>query len=186
MESIEIPPLSQKRLIQLSRQTLENFVLKQKKPAPSMDDPHLLASQYGAFVSLHRGDELRGCIGTCVPTDPLYRTVTEMTEAAASRDNRVQPIRPSELAEIFIEISVLGPLQPVAEPLALEVGKHGLHVVQGRKRGVLLPQVATEYGWDMETFLGATCAKAGLPKDAWKSPATKISSFTALIIEEER
>ena len=186
METIDIPPLSRKRLIELSRQTLENFVLKQNQPAASVDDPHLLAAHYGAFVSLHRGDELRGCIGTCVPTDPLYRTVTEMTEAAASRDNRVQPIRPSELAEIVIDISVLSPLQPVAEPLALEVGKHGLHLEQGRRRGVLLPQVATEYGWDMETFLAQTCVKAGLPKDAWKSPATKISSFTALIIEEER
>ena len=186
METIDLPPLSQKRLIELSRQTLENFVLNQNKPAPSMDDPHLLASDYGAFVSLHRGDELRGCIGTCVPTDPLYRTVTEMTEAAASRDNRVQPIRASELAEILIEISVLSPLQSAAEPLALEVGRHGLHLEQRGRRGVLLPQVATEYGWDMETFLGATCAKAGLPKDAWKSPAAKISCFTALIIEEKR
>ena len=186
MESIEIPPLSQKRLIQLSRQTLENFVLGRARPVPLMDDPYLWTLSYGAFVTLYRGDELRGCIGTCVPTDPLYQTVTEMTEAAASRDNRVAPIRPSELAEILIDISVLSPLQSVAEPLALEVGKHGLHVEQGRRRGVMLPQVATQYGWDIETFLSATCAKAGLPKDAWKSPATKISSFTALIVEEER
>jgi AmmeMemoRadiSam system protein A len=186
MEAIDIPPLARKRLIELSRQTLENFVLKQKRPAPLVDDPHLLTSRYGAFVSLHRGRELRGCIGTCFPTDPLYRTVAEMTEAAASRDHRVQPITPRELAEIAIDISVLSPLEPAAAPLSLEAGKHGLHLERGRRRGVLLPQVATEYGWDMKTFLAETCAKAGLPKDAWKSPETKISSFTALIIEEER
>lgn len=186
METIEIPPLSRKRLLGLSRQTLENFVLKQNRLAPLVDDPHLLTSRYGAFVSLHRGRELRGCIGTCFPTDPLYQTVAEMTEAAASRDHRVQPITPRELAEIVIDISVLSQLEPAAAPLFLEAGKHGLHLEQGRRRGVLLPQVATEHGWDMETFLAETCAKAGLPKDAWKSPETKISSFTALILEEER
>jgi AmmeMemoRadiSam system protein A len=186
MESIEIPPLSQQRLIQLSRQTLENFVLGHAKPVPPIDDPHLLTSDYGAFVTLYRGDELRGCIGTCFPTDPLYQTVAEMTEAAASRDHRVRPITPRELVEIVIDISVLSPLEPAAAPLSLEVGKHGLHLEQGRRRGVLLPQVATEHGWGMETFLRETCAKAGLPKDAWKSAETKISSFTALIVEEER
>ena len=186
METIEIPPLSRKRLIGLSRQTLENFVLKQNRPAPLVDDPYLLASRYGAFVSLHRGSELRGCIGTCFPTDPLYQTVAEMTEAAASRDHRVQPIAPPELAEIAIDLSILSPLEPVAAPLSLEAGKHGLHLERGRRLGVLLPQVATEHGWDMETFLGETCAKAGLPKDAWRLPETKILSFTALIIEEER
>lgn len=186
METIDIPPLSQKRLLELSRQTLQNFVLKQPRPAPSVDDPYLLASRYGAFVSLHRGRELRGCIGTCFPTDPLYRTVAEMTEAAASRDHRVRPIAPRELAAIVIDISILSPLEPVAAPLSLEAGKHGLHLEQGRMRGVLLPQVAAEHGWDMQTFLGETCAKAGLPKDAWKSAETKLSSFTALVIEEER
>ena len=186
MEAIEIPPPSQKRLIELSRQTLESFVRGTAKQGETIEDPYLLTSRYGAFVSLYRGEELRGCIGTCFPTRPLYQTVAEMTEAAASRDYRVSPISPSELSDIRIDVSILAPLRLVTDPLSLEVGKHGLHVASGEKRGVLLPQVATQYGWDMETFLSQACVKAGLAKVAWKRPGTKISSFTALIIEEER
>jgi len=186
MESIHIPPSSQKRLMELSRRTLESFVRETAKQTETIEDPYLLTSNYGAFVSLHKGDELRGCIGTCFPTRPLYQTVSEMTEAAASRDPRVSPVRASELAEIGIEISVLSPLQLVQDPLSLEAGKHGLHITSGENRGVLLPQVAIQYGWDMETFLCQTCLKAGLPKNGWKWPETKIMGFTALIIEEKR
>lgn len=186
MEPAYIPPTSQKRLINLARQTLESFVLGEEGRAEKIEDPHLLTTGYGAFVSLHKGKELRGCIGTCFPTRPLYRIVSEMTEAAASRDHRVSPISENELPDISIEISVLSPLQLVRDPVSLEVGKYGLHVTSGENRGVLLPQVATQYGWDMETFLRQACAKAGLPKDAWKWPVTKVMGFTALIIEEER
>ena len=186
MESIHIPPSSQNRLLELSRQTLENFVLGAANGTETVEDPYLLSAAYGAFVSLHRREELRGCIGTCFPTRPLSETVIEMTEAAASRDHRVAPISGSELPEILIDISILSPLQLVTDPLSLEVGKHGLYVANGENRGVLLPQVATQYGWDIEKFLSQACVKAGLPKDAWKRPGTKISSFTVLNIEEGR
>lgn len=186
MEAINIPPDSQRRLMDLSRQTLESFVRGERRKPEKIDDPYLLTSQYGAFVSLHRGAELRGCIGTCFPTRPLYETIIEMTEAAASRDHRVAPIDPTELPDIRIDISVLSPLQSVEHPLSLAVGEHGLHLARGDRRGVLLPQVATQYGWDIETFLSQACVKAGLPEKAWKWPDTKISSFTALIIEERR
>ncbi len=186
METIQIPPDSRKRLVNLSRQTLESFVLGTERQSEEIEDPHLLNSRYGAFVSLHKGDELRGCIGTCFPTRPLYRTVMEMTEAAASRDHRVTPLAAGELAEVCIEISVLSPLQQVGDPLSLEVGKHGLHITYGENRGVLLPQVATEYGWDMETFLSQACLKAGLPQQAWRWPETKTMGFTALIIGEKK
>ena len=186
MKPIYIPPDSQKRLIKLARQTLESFVLGSEREAERIDDTHILTADFGAFVSLHKGDELRGCVGTCFPTRPLYETVIEMTEAAASRDRRVPPISANELPHIRIDLSVLSPLQLVDDPLSLQVGKHGLHVANGEMRGVLLPQVATQYGWDMETFLCQTCLKAGLPKNAWKWPETKIMSFTGLIIEEER
>lgn len=186
MEALNLPPDSQRRLIQLSRNTLEDFVRRSSRDTGPVVDPYLRCSQFGAFVGLHKGDELRGCIGTCFPTRPLYETVIEMTEAAASRDHRVSPIAASELAEIQIDISVLSPLEPVSDPLQLEVGKHGLHVVRGDKRGVLLPQVATQYGWDITTFLDQACIKAGLAKGAWKWPETQVSSFGALIIEEER
>jgi AmmeMemoRadiSam system protein A len=186
MERIEIPPSSQKRLIALSRQTLESFVRGAADAAQTIDDPCLLQSRYGAFVSLHRQNELRGCVGTCFPTSPLYETVIDMTEAAASRDRRVAAVTSRELPEIRIDISVLSPLEPVTDPLSLQIGMHGLYVEGGGKHGVLLPQVATQYGWDLETFLSQTCVKADLPKDEWRRPNTKISSFIALIIEEER
>jgi AmmeMemoRadiSam system protein A len=186
VESVNLPPSSQNRLIGLSRRTLESFVRNETPCAESIDDPCLLNSDYGAFVSLHRREELRGCIGTCFPTVPLYETVIEMTQAAASRDLRVAAIAPTELSEIRIDISVLSPLQPVSDPLRLEIGTHGLYIACGGKHGVLLPQVATQYGWDMETFLSQTCVKAGLRKSAWQEPGAKVSSFTALILEEKR
>ncbi|MGH7774388.1 MAG: AmmeMemoRadiSam system protein A [Candidatus Binatia bacterium] len=186
MEEVYIPPDSQRRLMDLSRQTLERFVRGQARQANNIEDSYLVASAYGAFVSLHKGEELRGCIGTCFPTHPLYETVMEMTEAAACRDHRVSPINPNELADIRIDISVLSPLQLVREPLSLEVGKHGLHIASGERRGVLLPQVAIQYGWDMKTFLCQACIKAGMKKNAWQRPETQLSTFTTLIIEEER
>jgi len=186
MERIEIPSSSQKRLIALSRQTLESFVRGAETAGEAVDDPCLLNSRYGAFVSLHRHNELRGCVGTCFPTSPLYETVIDMTEAAAARDRRVTAVTPSELAEIRIDISVLSPLEPVTDPLSLQIGKHGLYLASGARHGVLLPQVAIQYGWDMETFLAQTCVKADLPKDEWRRSQTKISSFIALIIEEEK
>jgi AmmeMemoRadiSam system protein A len=184
LPNVYIPSASQKRLLALARETLESFVRGIERPAEEIGDRYLLSADYGAFVSLHRRKELRGCIGTCFPTAPLYETVVEMTEAAASRDRRVDPILPAELADIRIDISVLSPLEPVENPLALEAGKYGLHVTRGKQRGVLLPQVAVQYGWDMETFLAQLCVKAGLSKNDWKRPETKLSAFTALIIEE--
>lgn len=186
MEPTEIPAASRRRLIELSRATLENFVCDIDTTRAMIDDPYLLSEEYGAFVSLHRGRELRGCIGTCFPIAPLYETVIEMTEAAASRDARVAAIAPAELAQIQIEISVLSPLVKADDPLALEIGRHGLYISSSGRRGVLLPHVATEYGWDLEKFLEQTCVKAGVRKDAWKHPETEIFAFTTLIIEEER
>lgn len=186
MERVEIPPASQKRLIALSRQTLESFVRGAADGAEIVDDPCLLQSRYGAFVSLHRHNELRGCVGTCFPTHSLCETVIDMTQAAASRDRRVAAVTPPELTEIRIDISVLSALEPVVDPRALEIGTHGVYVESGGKHAVFLPQVATQYRWDMETFLAQTCVKANLPRDEWRRPHAKVSSFIALIIEEER
>jgi len=186
MEPVDIPPLSQKRLIALSRRTLEAFVRGADGADEMIDDSFLLDSRYGAFVSLHRQTELRGCVGTCFPVLSLYETVVDMTEAAASRDRRVAAVTPRELPEIRIDISVLSPLKPVTDPLSLQIGTHGLYVESNGRHGVLLPQVATQYGWDLETFLAQTCVKANLPKDEWRRPGAKISSFVALIIEEDR
>jgi uncharacterized protein len=184
MKDVYLPSESQRALMRMSRQALENFVRRRRRQVPETADSYLLTAEYGAFVSLHKEEELRGCMGNCVPQAALVEIVTEMTEAAASRDGRMEPVAEAELAEIRIDITVLSPLARASDPLGLKVGRHGLHVVCGAKRGVLLPQVATQYGWDMGIFLEQTCLKAGLPKNAWKERNTQVSAFTALIIEE--
>jgi AmmeMemoRadiSam system protein A len=186
MSDVYLPLESQQKLIDLARQTLEQFVRGiERGPAP-IGDPYLQARDYGAFVSLHKNEELRGCIGNCAPRAPLFETVIRMTEAAAAQDHRVKPIARDELGTIDIEISVLSPLTASSDPLALAAGKYGLHIARDGRRGVLLPQVATRYGWDMKTFLEQTCLKADLPKDAWQGADAEVLCFTALIIEEHR
>lgn len=186
MVELCLPIDSQKRLIEIARLTLDAVVrhrIVQKYPSC---DPHLERENFGAFVTLFNQNELRGCIGTCAPSHSLRGTVIEMTEAAATRDPRVKPIRADELERIHIDVSVLSRLEVVAEPLSLEVGRHGLHISYGARRSLLLPQVAVEHRWDMKTFLEQTSVKAELPKDAWCWPETVVSSFTALVIEEAR
>jgi len=186
MMDVYLPLESQKKLIELARRALESFVLGRARGEAAIADPYLESDDYGAFVSLHKQGELRGCIGDCAPRAPLYETVIEMTEAAAARDSRVEPIARHELREIDIDISVLSPLVRTPDPLALEIGKHGLYIIKRDRRGVLLPQVAAQYHWDIKTFLEQACLKAGLRKHAWKDSDTEISTFTALIIEEQR
>jgi uncharacterized protein (TIGR00296 family) len=107
-----------------------------------------------------------------------------MTRAAASQDDRVQPLAEEELAAVRIDITVLSALTAVADPFSLEAGKHGVYVARDCRHGVLLPQVATRCRWDVKTFLEQTCLKAGLPRSAWRDPDTQLWSFTVLIIEE--
>ena len=186
MKDVYLPPESQRKLMELSRYTLQHFVRGGERQTEDIDDPYLQSREYGAFVSLHKQEELRGCIGNCAPHAPLFEIVAEMTEAAASRDPRVKPVSQKELDEIRIDITVLSPLVSVHDPLALEIGRHGLYVASGGKRGVLLPQVAIQYGWSIKTFLEQTCLKAGLRKNAWKNSDIEVSGFTALIIEEQK
>jgi AmmeMemoRadiSam system protein A len=140
----------------------------------------------GAFVTLRRAAdaELRGCIGHMEADAPLLDTVAEMAVAAATRDVRFSGVTERELPSLRIEISVLSPLAPIA-PADVEVGRHGLLVSCGGRRGVLLPQVPGEYGWDRETFLAHTCEKAGLPRDAWREPGVELLAFTATVLGED-
>lgn len=138
-----------------------------------------LAERYGAFVTLKRNGELRGCIGNIVGTASLGETVAQMAKAAATADPRFPPLKPEELKGLELEISVLTPLEPVIDPNDIVVGRHGLFIVYGNNRGLLLPQVATEQGWDRETFLEQTCWKAGLPPGAWRNPGAQIYKFSA-------
>jgi AmmeMemoRadiSam system protein A len=143
-----------------------------------------LQQKSGAFVTLHKKGKLRGCIGYVLAYKSLIDTVREMAEAAAFNDPRFPALSPEELKDLHIEISVLSPLQTIHKPDEIHVGVHGIIIHQGSRSGLLLPQVATEYNWDRETFLNQTCRKAGLPGDCWKQPGTKIEIFSAVIFDE--
>jgi AmmeMemoRadiSam system protein A len=139
--------------------------------APSSAD---LPDASGAFVTIKRRGELRGCLGTLQCRHGLADEVARCAAEAASEDPRFAPVAAEELPELAVEVSVLGPLESIdpAQPDAFEIGRHGLVVEQGVHRGLLLPQVAAEWGWTPEQFLRQTCVKAGLPPDAWQRGAT--------------
>ena len=141
-----------------------------------------LAEHRGAFTTLHIHGELRGCVGHIFAQHALYRTIAETSVAAAFEDPRFPPVTESEARSLQFEISVLSPLQEI-DPEDIEIGRHGLLITYGSRRGLLLPQVATEHGWDRETFLRQTCVKAGLPQDAWEHGA-KIEAFSAEIFSD--
>lgn len=141
-----------------------------------------LAEPRGAFTTLHIERKLRGCVGYVIPLFPLYRTVAETAVAAAFQDDRFLPVTNPEASLLLVEISVLSPLKPI-NPEEIVLGKHGLVVSRGSFRGLLLPQVPLQWGWDRETFLAQTCRKAGLPSDAWKMGAT-IEAFSAEVFAE--
>jgi len=148
-------------------------------PSPVLPDRGALAERRGAFVTLHRGGELRGCIGRFDPEGSLARTVADMAVAAAFTDPRFPPLAADEADDLEIHVSALGTRVPLPDPATLRVGVHGLVVKQGWHRGVLLPVVAVERGWDAPTFLKHACLKAGLRADAWTDPSTSLETFEA-------
>jgi MEMO1 family protein len=170
-------------LLGIARRAIEGTVRGGRAPEAASSNPALQVPQ-GAFVTITSGGQLRGCIGTFREDTPLFRTVAQMAVAAAREDPRFPPLTEAELPKIHLEISALTPMKPVTDVSRIEVGRHGLYVTKGFNSGVLLPQVATDYGWDRTTFLEQTCRKAGLPKDAWKEGA-KILSFEAEVFGEE-
>lgn len=159
----------QRRLLMLARRAIEARVRREPAPVPerggSLDHP------YGAFVTIHCHGDLRGCLGRLDPDGPLAETVAQLAGSVSDSDPRFSPVQPGELGGIVVEISVLTPEREVTAIDDVEVGRHGLIVEHGGRRGLLLPQVATEYGWDAETFVSHTCRKAGLPADAWRRGA---------------
>ena len=168
-------------LLQLARRAIEARLADR-----ALELPHAtggLSRRTGAFVTLKRGDRLRGCIGSVERDERLIKVIARCAGDAATRDPRFAPLTPAELSEVVLEISVIGPFDPVTDPARIVVGRHGLTVEQGRQRGLLLPQVATERHWSSETFLRQTCVKAGLPADAWRCGAA-VFSFEALVFSE--
>jgi AmmeMemoRadiSam system protein A len=171
-------------LLRIARATLREYLRTGRAP-PGKPHRNSLVANAGAFVTLHTGRQLRGCIGTLLETSPLYRTIQEMVIAAAARDPRFEPVRAEELDHLTIEISVLGDRQRITDASQIEVGTHGLTIDYRGHRGLLLPQVASEHGWDALTFLDHVCAKAGLPAGAWRQSDSALETFTAQVFNED-
>jgi AmmeMemoRadiSam system protein A len=176
----EYSPEERRILLELAHRAidaaLERIQLDMTPPTPH------LAQLRGAFTTLHLQDQLRGCVGYVIAAYPLYRTVAETAVAAAFHDNRFAPVTAAEASGLKAQISVLSPLAPIqAEDVV--VGCHGLVVSAGGCRGLLLPQVPLEHGWDRITFLEQTCFKAGLGPDAWNRGAI-LEAFTAEVFGE--
>lgn len=172
-----------RELLRIARATLKEHVFSGRIP-PGKPHRESLCAPAGVFVSLHEGNELRGCIGTIEAEKPLYRVVQEMAVAAASRDPRFPPVAEDEIEDLTIEISVLGSARTVRGPDDLHLGDDGLCLDLGDRRGLLLPQVAVHAGWDAATFVAKTCHKAGLAVDAWRDPAAKLTAFTAQVFSD--
>jgi AmmeMemoRadiSam system protein B/AmmeMemoRadiSam system protein A len=167
-----------KTLHHIAKTVIENKARGQAVPEFKIESP-ILKENRGAFVTIHRRGQLRGCIGYIEGHGPLYKTIEEMAEAAAFRDPRFTPVKEKELPELELEVSVLTPLKRIKDVNEIQVGKHGIYIKKGWYSGLLLPQVATEYGWDRLTFLEHTCQKAGLPSNAWKEKDAEIYIFSA-------
>jgi AmmeMemoRadiSam system protein A len=178
-----LTPAEKQALLRIARETLTGYIQTGQLPAYDVHEPGLL-QRSGAFVTLRRRNgELKGCIGRLDAADPLYRTVQECAISAATRDYRFQPVTNSaELADLVIEISALSPFRRIQDVQEIEVGQHGLLIRQGASSGLLLPQVATERGWDRAEFLRAICMKAGLPSNAWEQ--AELSVFCAEVFGE--
>jgi AmmeMemoRadiSam system protein A len=162
-------------LLKLAHDSIESAVEGRNIPLDP-PTPHL-AEKRGAFTTLYTRGELRGCVGYVFPVASLYQTIAETARAAAFEDTRFPPLSPEELPDLEVHISVLSPLHPIRAE-EVEIGRHGLLVSLNARRGLLLPQVPVEHGWDREAFLGQTCRKAGLPLDAWRHGAA-LEAFTA-------
>jgi AmmeMemoRadiSam system protein A len=176
-----ISEADEKPLLSVARQALEARVAGRRPPQVVCVGP--LALRCGVFVSIHKGDELRGCLGRLTADSLLGATLVHLGGAVADSDPRFPPVQADELPVLQLEISLLTPERPVSSIDEIAIGQHGLIVEQGRSRGLLLPQVATEWGWDRETFLEQTCVKAGLPPHAWKAGA-RMLVFEARIFSE--
>jgi AmmeMemoRadiSam system protein A len=152
--------------------------------APDLPITDALREEAGAFVTLHRGGRLRGCIGHIAAEKPLHETVTEVAVSSAFDDPRFPPVTRAEAPELEIEISVLSPFRRLSTPEEIRVGEHGILLRRGHRSGLLLPQVATEQGWDRDELLDHTCLKAGLPMGSWREKGTEIEIFSAFVFSE--
>ncbi|MDT8782966.1 MAG: TIGR00296 family protein [Candidatus Bathyarchaeota archaeon] len=182
-------------LVALARNTVTQYLLEGKQMKTPEESPPKLLEKCGVFVTINtfkNGEKsLRGCIGYPYPISPLVEAVIDSAINAATQDPRFEPMTKDELDKVVFEVSVLTPPQPVESPSPKEyvkkikVGQDGLIIERGYHKGLLLPQVPVEWGWDEEEFLCQCCMKAGLPPDSWLTKESKIYKFKAIIFEEE-
>lgn len=171
-----------KQLLALARDAIARRIGAVPAFAPARPDPRLPPAP-GVFVTLTKGGHLRGCVGQLEPRGSLEEMITACAVAAATADPRFPSLRPEELPEVTIEVSLLDPPTPASGPDEIVVGTHGIIVRRGARRGLLLPQVGAETGWTAASLLDQAALKAGLPEDAWRSGAS-IEVFTAEVFSE--
>ncbi len=173
-------------LLKLARKTLKLYLKEGKKYDPPENIKSRFSKEMGAFTTLNKDKELRGCIGYIIPIKPLWEAIRDTSIEAAVHDPRFSPVTYNELKNITIEISVLTVPQKVKSVDDIVLGRDGVIVKRGWNQGVFLPQVATETGWDKETFLDYLCyEKAGLSPNAWKDKDTELLTFQAIVFSEE-
>ena len=181
---MELSDSQKKTLLEVAKKSIENTVNKKGPPQFNISDP-ALNTECGAFVTIHKNGSLRGCIGHITGTLPLWQTVMRMAEEASSHDPRFPPVSTMELPDIDIEISVLSPFQKITDINNIEPGIHGIFLRSGYYQGLLLPQVATEYGWSRQEFIEHTCMKAGLGRNCYRNKDCEIFIFTAVVFSEK-
>jgi hypothetical protein len=180
-------------LVELARRTIEIYFESGKTIEPPGDTPDKLKERAGVFVTLstYPSHDLRGCIGYPEPVMPLVEATIRAAISASTNDPRFPPVSSAEMDKILVEVSILTPPveihvdDPREYPEKVEIGRHGLTVEKGFHRGLLLPQVPVEWGWDAEEFLANTCMKAGLMADCWLDGATKIHRFEGRVFQEK-
>lgn len=179
----ELNAKEKQALLAIAREAVIQAVLTGKEYIEPREEK-ALNQRNGCFVTIKQNGKLRGCIGNFQSELPLFREVAHMALASATRDPRFYPMKEVDLDNFSIEISVLSPLHKVDSCDEIEVGRHGIYIEKGFYRGVLLPQVASEHGWDHQTFLKQTCLKAGLPTNAWEADDAEIYVFSAQVFGE--
>ena len=172
---------TRRRLLTIARDALEARVRRTRRATVPAEETSDL--KRGAFVTIFCKDELRGCLGRITSDMPLPELIGYLAQEVADSDPRFEPVLPGELADISLEVSVLTPEREIASVDEIEIGRHGLIIEQGSRRGLLLPQVPAQHDWDRETFVAQTCLKAGLPSDAWRRGA-RMFVFEAQVFGE--
>jgi len=183
MKNLELDEKQKKLLLRIARETIENTVAGSQPAEYTIDDP-VLNTRCGAFVTIHNMGDLRGCIGNITAATPLWMTVLKMAVEASRNDPRFPPVTAGELDDIDIEISALSPLWKIKDISEIEVGRHGILIKKGFNQGLLLPQVATENGFDRISFLEHTCLKAGLARNCYRGGDCDILIFSATVFGE--